>query len=652
MVNTGPAGSRNTEAHMNRPKFDPAHIVFSFGAISDWHIKDEEGQYNQQKLISALTQLRDKAAEEDAHGLATLIAAGDLTHDGKENEIATMKHVLTSVIDLQKTAFVYVAGNHDKHDPDCNLTYDRLFSEDCAKAYDTCGLSPDGTWSGARHISVRGVHFITLGPDKFHKKEANIYPEQTKQWLDETLARITAEDPNAYVFVITHLLMWGTCYGSVRGYFYASDDLTPILSKYPQVVTFGGHLHYPLNDDRAIMQTSFTAMETATLSDMLIDGHGLANVFKNTKTEGNTDFAQGLLVQIDADGNLRITRMDFKHCVDIVDNEIQLAIAGIIWGENNTTVIDYCDQIYFPNVKHMRCPQYDWVFIDECQDLNAAQRELFLKCVKPGGRFIAVGDPRQAIYGFSGADVESFNLLKAIPHTAKLPLSVCYRCDKTIIELAKTIVPQITWRDNAPDGIIDREAKMADVKDGDMILCRVTAPLVDLCMKYIANGTKAYVKGKEIGTNLINLIKRTNRKRMSEAMERLERELGKIIGKIVTKQHCSEAEAKQSDMYQTYLDKINAIQVLSEGLTTTDEVINRIESIFNNDSKNGICLSTIHKSKGLESDRVFIICEDKLYLKHCMQVEWMAEQERNLVYVAYTRAKHYLGFIQDFKPRN
>ena len=298
---------------MNRPKFDPAHIVFSFGAISDWHIKDEEGQYNQQKLISALTQLRDKAAEEDAHGLAALIAAGDLTHDGKENEIATMKHVLTSVIDLQKTAFVYVAGNHDKHDPDCNLTYDRLFSEDCAKAYDTCGLSPDGTWSGARHISVRGVHFITLGPDKFHKKEANIYPEQTKQWLDETLARITAEDPNAYVFVITHLLMWGTCYGSVRGYFYASDDLTPILSKYPQVVTFGGHLHYPLNDDRAIMQTSFTAMETATLSDMLIDGHGLANVFKNTKTEGNTDFAQGLLVQIDADGNLRITRMDFYH---------------------------------------------------------------------------------------------------------------------------------------------------------------------------------------------------------------------------------------------------------------------------------------------------------------------------------------------------
>ena len=298
---------------MTHPNFDPARIVFSFAAVSDWHIKDEMGQYNQQKLTSALIQLRRKAAEEDPNGLAALVAAGDLTHDGKENEILAMRRVLNSVIDVSKTAFVYVVGNHDKHDPDVNLTYDRLFTEACAKAYDSCALSPDGVWSGARHIAVRGVHFITLGPDTFYKKEPNTFPAQTKQWLDETLAQITSEHPNAYVFVITHQLMWDTCYGSVRGYFYATDDLTPILSKYPQVVTFGGHLHYPLNDDRAIMQTAYTAMETATMSDMLIDGHGLANVIKNTKTVGNTDFSQGLLVQMDASGNLRVTRMDFYH---------------------------------------------------------------------------------------------------------------------------------------------------------------------------------------------------------------------------------------------------------------------------------------------------------------------------------------------------
>ena len=109
------------------------------------------------------------------------------------------------------------------------------------------------------------------------------------------------------------------------------------------------------------------------------------------------------------------------------------------------------------------------------------------------------------------------------------------------------------------------------------------------------------------------------------------------------------AEARQSSQYTTYEDKVQAIMVLSEGLTTVRQLTARIESIFSENNKQGICLSTIHKSKGLEANRVFILCPDRLYNKMAMRVDWMAEQETNLVYVAYTRAKHYLGFITDFK---
>jgi superfamily I DNA/RNA helicase len=339
--------------------------------------------------------------------------------------------------------------------------------------------------------------------------------------------------------------------------------------------------------------------------------------------------------------------MAFKHNIDVLDNEIDIAIKGIKWGESETQIIDFTDMIYFPNVKKIPIEQYDWVFIDECQDLNAAQRNLFLKCLKPNGRFVAVGDPRQAIYGFAGADVESFNLLKSIPNTVKLPLSVCYRCDSDIINSAKELVPQIEARDNAPSGIVSKDSLISDVKDGDMILCRVSAPLIKLCMQYISKGVKAYVKGRDIGTNLTNMIKKTNRNQISDVIERLERESSRIIGKVVTKQKCTEEEAKETEIYKTYEDKLKAIEVLSEGLLSTQEVIDRIDMIFS-DNKDGICLSTIHKSKGLESDRVFIICEDKLYLKYCMQIPWMAEQEKNLVYVAITRAKHFLGYIKDF----
>ena len=147
------------------------------------------------------------------------------------------------------------------------------------------------------------------------------------------------------------------------------------------------------------------------------------------------------------------------------------------------------------------------------------------------------------------------------------------------------------------------------------------------------------------------MIKKTKKVKISDLTAVFDRELSRIIGKVVAKLHCSGKEAMESDAYTSYQDKVKAIEILSEGLVKCDDLISRIETIFSDESKNGICLSTVHKSKGLESDRVFIICPEKFLLKNCMQIPWMDEQEHNLKYVAYTRAKHYLGFITDFKTK-
>jgi superfamily I DNA/RNA helicase len=344
-----------------------------------------------------------------------------------------------------------------------------------------------------------------------------------------------------------------------------------------------------------------------------------------------------------------IVDLSIKHDVDIVDNEPDIVRNLITWGKNNVSEIDFTDMIYFPNVLNIRMNKYDWVFIDECQDLNAAQRNMFLKCINTeGGRFVAVGDEKQAIYGFSGADAESFHKLRHLPHTVKLPLSICYRCDKSIINLAQSIVPQIQSRADAADGIIDRAAKIDDVHNGDMILCRVTSPLIELCMRYISRGVKAYVKGRDVGTNLCNLLQNTKQVKINNAIEVLYRDLSRRIGKLIAQGLATnEEEAKRHPRYIADKDKIESIEVISEGLDTVAAVVEKIQSIFSDDS-DGICLSTVHKSKGLENNRVFIIKPEKLPLLGCMNIPWMAEQEMNLVYVAYTRAKHYLGFIGDF----
>lgn len=341
-----------------------------------------------------------------------------------------------------------------------------------------------------------------------------------------------------------------------------------------------------------------------------------------------------------------------KHGIRLCDNEISIVEQLIVWGrsEEGMTTIDFTDMIYYPCYdSSIRFPKYDLVLIDECQDLNAAQRTLFLKCIKDGGRFIAVGDPRQAIYGFAGADVESFNLLKNLPETVELPLSVCYRCDRKIIEKAQLEVPQIEWREGAPDGTVNEAASINDVQDGDMVLCRNSAPLARLCMRYLGLGVKAYIKGRDIGSNLISMLEKTKKVRIEDAMKSFSMELSKIKSYIQTTTGCSESEAMESEAYRSYQDKMDAILILGEGLKTVKQLSSRISAIFSDDTHRGICLSTIHKSKGLEADRVFIVCPECLLPKRCMNIEWMAEQEHNLVYVAYTRAKHYLGTIVDFK---
>ena len=347
--------------------------------------------------------------------------------------------------------------------------------------------------------------------------------------------------------------------------------------------------------------------------------------------------------------------IESRYGIETIADEKEVALQVMEWGKNTLETIDYTDMVWLPNVLFLKPLGllFDFIMVDECQDMNKAERELVLKCFKMGTRMVSVGDTQQMLYAFSGGDPESFNALKSIPNTKCLPLSISYRCGKNIVDFAKKIVPTIEAAEHAIDGQVIRNVSLDIVKDGDMILCRNNAPLVQIYNEFLKLGKKSFIRGKDIGNNLKALVKSTKQDVLNVdcnedgVFVRLYDDLFVSRNKLMEKFDIDADTAINSPQIQNKLDMINALEILAEGINKSEEIIEKIDEIFpKRDKKDGISLSTIHKAKGLEANNVFIACESLMPSKSAKK-NWEIRQEYNLMYVAYTRAKHTLGFINE-----
>lgn len=342
-----------------------------------------------------------------------------------------------------------------------------------------------------------------------------------------------------------------------------------------------------------------------------------------------------------------IMEMTKKYDLVATESDCKLALSIIGAGKKSLSTISMTDMIHLPVALNMPVEKFDFVMIDECQDLSELQRALVLKAVKKGGRYVAVGDENQSIFGFAGADAESFNKFRKLPNTTELPLSVCYRCPRSVIDMAKTLVPQIEASDTAIYGDVNKDDKIISIKAGDMILCRNTYPLVKLGFQYISAGIKAVIVGRDIGKNLISMVRKTKAVSFDGMYEKFGIEMDKILNELIRIKGLNRNEALTHSSYSSYKDKVDAIRVISDGCSDLEEVIDKIESIFSDDKSDAIILSTIHKAKGLEANNVYIIHSELMPSKNA-KLDWQRKQELNLMYVAYTRPKKKLGFITDF----
>jgi len=312
-----------------------------------------------------------------------------------------------------------------------------------------------------------------------------------------------------------------------------------------------------------------------------------------------------------------------------------------IWRESLRLVereIDFDDQLFVPIYYNMPVPKFDFLMVDEAQDLNEVQMSLVLKAAD---RMMIVGDKRQAIYGFRGADPEAMNLFIDLLHAKELPLSICYRCAKNVVREAQRIVPEIEFSETAPDGVADniKAARFREVvRPDDFVLCRTTAPLVSSCLKFIREGKKATVRGRDIGVNLTKMVDKVSGGEDSMDTESFGQAVNMFRREEITRLERANRESK----IQTVEDQCDTLMVFVETCENVMQIKNRISEIFSDNSV-GISHMTKHRSKGLETDRVFTLRSDPVRAKK----KWMQIQEANLQYVGVTRAKKELYYVND-----
>lgn len=357
---------------------------------------------------------------------------------------------------------------------------------------------------------------------------------------------------------------------------------------------------------------------------------------------------------------------EFGYTVDWVAAAALRAMESASKTRPFATGIDYTDMLFLPVRNRWLRPRYDLVVVDECQDMNATQLLIAQGLAK--GRVVVVGDDRQAIYGFRGADSDSLDRLKGELKATELGLTSTYRCGKVIVSVAAKIVPDFEAAPCNHDGEIMRmsvHALPAAVEVGDFVLSRKNAPLAKVTLGILRTGKRAKIEGRDIGAGLRALVTKLASGKAHNSMPEFLSKLTQWAGREIERAERSKDKGAETRI-ERIRDQAETLRVLAEGLSGVRELQVRIDDLFA-DTKGipVVMCSSVHRAKGLEAERVFVLdatfvrevpCEcghwptahpDGWRCRDCTCGRFVEDadrllEERNIEYVAITRAKSVL----------
>jgi DNA helicase II / ATP-dependent DNA helicase PcrA len=343
----------------------------------------------------------------------------------------------------------------------------------------------------------------------------------------------------------------------------------------------------------------------------------------------------------------------------------------------DTGLISFDDMVCYPaSMPEISVPKYDHIIIDEAQDLNKAQLRLVTRACQERTQVFAIGDEKQSIYAFTGADHDSIpNIIRAF-QAELLPLRVCYRCGTAIIDLANQLNGAIIPAPGAHTGLVevlDPDDYLDMLRRKDAVVSRVTARLVSDCLKVLQRGQRAMVLGKQLGQSIASIVTRLEEMRVVKRGRRLLRDDLSNLLDLLEIYHTNGSELiedtrkKDKELALDELqDKVETVRAIYTAYIakcidpaerraddpevnferTASDFKAYIEGLFTDDeSGNMIQFMTAHRSKGLEFERVFVIGTE-LFPHPKAKSDKQQVQEENLMYVTITRAINELYFVE------
>jgi hypothetical protein len=323
-----------------------------------------------------------------------------------------------------------------------------------------------------------------------------------------------------------------------------------------------------------------------------------------------------------------------------------------------------------------------------------------------GGRVIAVGDRNQAIYGFRGAGTTSMDQMRERFRMRELPLSVSYRCPMAVVRHAQQWIPRIEYAPDAAWGVVmpegtdwagqaeaalsapvecdvcgsrdgsfgavnagnknqaedydevpcpkcvaysDGITKWRGIRDflpGDAVLCRLNRPLVEAAFAMIRVGVACRVMGRDIGKGLIELVKKSKAGCVADFLDWLQ--------EYERRQRMKYQKRREFAKIGLLSDRCRTLEVFCQELpddATAGELTRKVEGLFSDGNGQDremaqmVVLATVHKFKGMEADRVFVLDVGELMPSAWARMAWELEQEKNCCYIAATRARRELRYI-------